>query len=65
MQTDSYAKEAEDWKRRHALVSLTEVQAFFDTFKAETDKPHVGDRFKEFVRAMLLRAQEAGLYSPQ
>lgn len=62
MQTDSYAVDAEKWRKSHALVSSTEVQAFFQAFADEIKKPTIGDKYKEAVKVVLLRATEAGLY---
>lgn len=41
---------------------LRTPQAFFAQLAAEAEKPHHGS--KELTRALLLRAEEAGLYSP-
>lgn len=47
-----------------ALVGLVEGRAsyFFECLAFEAEKPHFGA--KEFTRALLLRAQEHGLYTP-
>lgn len=40
------------------------VQGFFEQYRDEAAKPHAGEQFKEFVRNLLLRAQEKELYKP-
>lgn len=40
------------------------AQLFFEELANETRKPHFGDQAREWVRALLLRAQEADLYRP-
>lgn len=40
------------------------AQAFFEALAAEVRRPHVGEHFKTYTHALLLRAQECGLYSP-
>ncbi len=39
-------------------------QAFFAGFDLEMRKPSYGDQARDFGRALLLRAQEANLYTP-
>ena len=41
------------------------LQAFFEALAAECRRPHVGDAFKTFTHALLLRAQEARIYTPE
>lgn len=38
------------------------TQLFFATYAAETRKPHYSQQHREWVRSMLVRAHEAGLY---
>lgn len=40
-------------------------QAFFANLAAETRKPHFGGMQREWVQALLIRAQEAQLYTPE
>ena len=40
------------------------VQTFFANLSAETRRPSFGDRDREYVKNLLLRAQEAGLFYP-
>lgn len=40
-------------------------QVFFVALDAETRKPHCGEHHKGVYRAILLRAEEAGLYQPE
>jgi len=40
------------------------TQLFFEELAAETRKPHFGLQAREWVAALLTRAQEAGLYQP-
>lgn len=40
-------------------------QGFFEQLAASARAPHCGGNYREWVQAMLLRAQEAGLYSPE
>lgn len=42
-----------------------EVQAFFQRIADEMRRPSYGDQAREFARALLIRAQEAGLYTPE
>lgn len=39
-------------------------QKYFADLAAEARKPHFGEHEKQFTRALLLRAEEAGLYTP-
>lgn len=39
-------------------------QAFFESLHAETLRPWYGDKERQFVAVLLLRAEEAGLYAP-
>lgn len=41
------------------------TQAFFAALATEARRPHFGDQAKEWTRALLLRAEEAGLYQPE
>lgn len=45
-------------------TAIDRAQKFFADLHAETLKPHFGEHQKHFVRALLLRAQESGLYTP-
>ena len=47
------------------MVPAADVQAFFAGFAAEMRKPSYGDQARDFGKALLLRAQEAGLYAPE
>ena len=51
---------------RAPQVDLTglRAQTFFAAISAETRRPSFGDRDREFVKNLLLRAQEAGLFDP-
>jgi hypothetical protein len=40
------------------------TQLFFEELAAETRKPHFGQQAREWVQALLVRAEEAGLYQP-
>jgi hypothetical protein len=40
-------------------------QAFFAELAAETRKPHYGEMQSGWVKALLVRAQERGLYKPE
>lgn len=40
-------------------------QVFFEQLDASVRAPHCGVSHREFVQALLLRAQEVGLYSPE
>jgi len=37
-------------------------QQFFEELKLESEKPHCGDFYKGFIKALLIRAEEAGLW---
>lgn len=39
-------------------------QAFFAQLAGESRKPHFGDMQKDWLKALLVRAQEAQLYDP-
>jgi hypothetical protein len=41
------------------------AQAFFASLAAEMRRPSYGEQSREFARALLLRAQEANLYTPE
>ena len=41
------------------------AQRFFAELAAEMRKPHFGEAFREYQRALLTRAQEANLYTPE
>lgn len=45
-------------------ASGTAAQKFFEKIYTETLRPHFGDKEREFVRNLLLRAQEARIYHP-
>lgn len=38
-------------------------QAFFEQLAAEMRKPHFGEHAKQFTAALLIRAEEAGIYT--
>ena len=59
------AEEAQDMMPRNGASTLEKSQAFFSGLAAEIRKPSYGDQHREFVRALLIRAQEAELYSPE
>jgi hypothetical protein len=40
------------------------AQSFFAQLAAETRRPHYGHHALEWTRALLIRAQECGLYDP-
>jgi len=40
-------------------------QGFFASLALELRKPHFGEHAKSLTTALLLRAQEAGLYTPE
>lgn len=40
-------------------------QTYFANLAGEMRRPHFGEQFREIYRALLLRAQEAGLYTPE
>lgn len=40
-------------------------QVFFEQLAASARAPHCGGHYREWVQAMLLRAQEAGLFTPE
>jgi hypothetical protein len=46
------------------LAHRHSAQGFFADLDRETRSPHFGEHHKTFVRALLLRAQEAGLFTP-
>ena len=52
-----------DWKRT-AYEVRDKAQAFFASYAAESRRPHCSDRDKGWIANLLLRAEEAGLYSP-
>lgn len=71
---EAVRKEAEEHKTigcirescRHELEQAkTKSQTYFSNLAAEMRRPHFGEQFREIYRALLLRAQEAGLYSPE
>ena len=41
------------------------AQKFFEAMQAEIVKPHCGEHAKAHHRAVLIRAEEMGLYQPQ
>lgn len=41
----------------------TKTQAFFTQLAAEMRKPHFGEHAKQFTSALLIRAEEAGIYT--
>lgn len=43
-------------------LALDRAQAFFAAYAAEAKKPHCAAHTREFITALLLRAEEAGLY---
>ena len=54
-----------DWSATPAEELARKSQAFFAQLQAETVKPHFGGHAKELILALLLRAEEAGLYNPR
>ncbi len=48
----------------HEQQPADRAQEFFAALAAETRRPSFGDKDREFVRNLLLRAQEAGLFDP-
>lgn len=40
------------------------IRRFFHGLFVETSKPHYGEQAKSIIAALLLRAQEAGVYAP-
>jgi hypothetical protein len=47
------------------MIESQPSQQFFEALAAEARKPHFGDREKQWTAALLIRAQEAGLYTPK
>jgi hypothetical protein len=41
------------------------AQKFFEGYAAQIRKPHYGPLHREVIAAMLIQAEEAGLYSPK
>jgi hypothetical protein len=41
------------------------AQNFFSLMYAETRRPHFGEQAKQWTASMLIRATEAGLYTPE
>lgn len=50
---------------REIVRKFRNVQAFFNQLAQSARAPHCGGHYREWVQAMLLRATEAGLYSPE
>ena len=51
---------------RHVAVQEREKsQAFFAQLAASIIPPHVGDEYRKAIQSLLLRAQEAEIYSPE
>lgn len=63
---------AEAYHREHQAAHDTEhenrvavrVQKFFDDYRVQIQRPHYGPLHRDVVKEMLLRAQEAQLYTP-
>jgi hypothetical protein len=41
------------------------TQLFFASYAEEVRKPHYSHQHRDWVRGLLIRAQEAGLYTPE
>jgi hypothetical protein len=69
--TDAMAKARDDAAayvvrlEAERIGAINRAQAFFAQLAAEARKPHFGDAFRDYQRALLLRAQEQGLYTPE
>lgn len=44
---------------------LSLSQKFFSGLSAETRRPSFGEREREFIKVLLIRAEEAGIYNPR
>lgn len=55
---------AEEANRKDEAEGAGAAHLFFEELRKEALRPHCGEHFKQYTRALLLRAQEAGLYLP-
>ncbi len=63
---DKFAPQSDGaWILEEIVRLRVAQQAFFETLAAECRRPHVGDAFKTFTASLLLRAQEARIYTPE
>ncbi len=53
-----------DRNETHEPPQESKAQAFFARLLDETRRPSYGDAQRDFIRNLVLRAQEAGLYEP-
>ena len=48
-----------------AGIESAKAQHFFQGLFKQTQSPGTGDHYRQFVKNLLLRAQEAGLFNPE